>query len=289
MTPPPAATAAPRAAAGRRLGSRTSSRIPRRVSGPVRTGTSRLASAGIALPRPIDVRLPRPSVGALTDALSRAAGLLRGRGLIVVLAGALLGLVFLQVSLLKLHTQITQNIETASSLERDNAAKRATISSLDAGRRIQDVAGQRGMVMPGAGAVCYLDARRSGACSGGDPAAAASAVDPAADAATPGAAGTADPAAATTTDPATAQPATDPAQATTQPATTDGAAPGTQTPEPQGAATPQTTAPAAQTPQATQPATSAPTTQTQTQATQPAAAAPTDQQAAATGGTTPGA
>ena len=66
------------------------------------------------------------------------------------------------------------------------------------------------MVMPGAGAVCYLDARRSGACSGGDPAAAASAVDPAP---TPprrrrrrGR-----PAAATTTDPAAAQPATDPA------------------------------------------------------------------------------
>ena len=279
MTPPPAATAAPRAAAGRRLGSRTSSRIPRRVSGQVRSGSSRLASAGIALPRPIDVRLPRPSVGALTDALSRAGGLLRGRGLIVLLAGTLLGLVFLQVSLLKLNTQITQNIETASSLERDNAAKRATISNLDAGRRIQDVAGQRGMVMPGAGAVCYLDARRSGACSGGDPAAAASAVDPAADAATPATAGAADPAAATTTDPAAAT--TEPAATTEQPqATTEQTAPATQTPAPQQTAEPTTTV---------APAGATPAPATQTQPTQPAAAAPTDQQAAATGGTTPGA
>ena len=279
MTPPPAATAAPRAAAGRRLGSRTASRIPRRVSGPVRAGSSRLAGAGIALPRPIDVRLPRPSVGALTGALSRAGGLLRGRGLIVVLAGALLGLVFLQVSLLKLHTQITQNIQRASALERDNAGKRATISNLDAGRRIQDVAGQRGMVMPGAGAVCYLDARHNGACSGGDPAAAASAVDPAADSATTLTPGGAAPVAATTTDPAAAaQPAPAPTASTTQPAGTTPPAPATtQTQTPQ-----QTAAPATQTPAG---ATAAPTAQP----TQPAAAAPADQQAAATGGTTPGA
>jgi len=278
MTPPPAATAAPRPAAGRRLGNRSASRIPRRVSGPVRAGSSRLAGAGIALPRPIDVRIPRPSVGALTGALSRAGGLLRGRGLIVVLACALLGLVFLQVSLLKLHTQITQNIERASALERDNAGKRATISNLDAGRRIQDVAGQRGMVMPGAGAVCYLDARHAGACSGGDPAAAASAVDPAADATTQATTGTAP---AVTTDPAATQPATTttttaPA-ATTQPAQPTTPAPTTQTPAPQ-----QTTAPATQSPAG---ATTAPTAQP----TQPAAATPTDQQAAATGGTTPGA
>ncbi len=250
------------------------------MSGPVRAGSSRLASAGIALPRPIDVRLPRPSVGALTDALSRAAGLLRGRGLIVVLAGALLGLVFLQVSLLKLHTQITQNIQRASALERDNAGKRATISNLDAGRRIQDVAGQRGMVMPGAGAVCYLDARRSGACSGGDPAAAASAVDPAADAAAPVTPGGPDPTAATTTDAAAAAPATGPAAATTTPPTTaTQPAPTTQTQAPQQTAAPTTAT------QAPAGATPAPTTQS----TQPAAAAPTDQQAAATGGTTPGA
>lgn len=282
MTPPPAATAAPRPAAGRRLGSRSASRIPRRVSGPVRTGSSRLASAGIALPRPIDVRFPRPSLGALTGALAHARGLLRGRGLIVVLACALLGLVFLQVSLLKLHTQITQNIERASALERDNAGKRATISNLDAGRRIQDVAGQRGMVMPGAGAVCYLDARRNGACSGGDPAAAASAVDPAADTANAGA-GTAP--VTTATDPAATQQqaTTDPAAQATQPvqSTTPAPTTQTQTPAPQQT-TQQTTAPATQTPAG---ATTAPTTQT----TQPAAAAPTDQQAAATGGTTPGA
>ncbi len=176
--PPPAAGAAPRVTGARRLGGRPGARIPRRVSGPARPRSLRAAAGVLALPRPIDVHLPRPSARAAGDALSRARGLFRGRGLIVILAGMLLGLVFLQVSLLKLNTQITQNVERAQTLERDNAAKRTVISQLDAGRRIHDVAGQLGMVMPGAGSVCYLDAGRSGACSGGDPAAAASAVDP---------------------------------------------------------------------------------------------------------------
>ena len=178
MTPPPAATAAPRVGGARRVGGGPGTRIPRRVSGPARPRSLRAAAGGLTLPRPIDVRLPRPSARAAGDALARVRGLAGGRGLIVLLAGALLGLVFLQVSLLKLNTQISENVERAQALERDNAAKRTVISQLDAGRRIQDVAGRLGMVMPGAGSVCYLDAGRSGACSGGDPAAAASAVDP---------------------------------------------------------------------------------------------------------------
>jgi hypothetical protein len=179
--PPPAATAAPRVGGSRRLAGRSGSRIPRRVSGPARPRSLRAAAGGLALPRPIDLRIPKPSARAAGDALARARGVFRGRGLIVLLAGMLLGLVFLQVSLLKLNTQITQNVERAQALERDNASKRTVISQLDAGRRIQDVAGQLGMVMPGAGSVCYLDAGRTGSCSGGDPAAAASAVDPVAE------------------------------------------------------------------------------------------------------------
>lgn len=177
--PPPAATAAPRVAGGRRLSARPAARIPRRVSGPARPRVTRALAGNIALPRPIDLRIPRPSPQFAAAAAQRVRGLFGGRGLIVVLAAMLLGLVFLQVSLLKLNTAITQNVERADALERDNAAKRTLISQLDAGRRIEDVAGQLGMVMPGAGAVCYLNAQRGGPCSGGDPAAAASAIDPA--------------------------------------------------------------------------------------------------------------
>lgn len=168
--PPPAATAAPRA--GLR---RPGSRIPRRVSGPAgRPAAARAAAGALALPRGLEI--PRVSPRALlASAAWHLRSVLGGRGLIAVLAGMLLGLVFLQVSLLKLNTQISENVERAHDLERGNAALRTTISRLDAGQRIQDVAGRLGMVMPGPGSVCYLDARRGGPCSGGDPLAAASA------------------------------------------------------------------------------------------------------------------
>lgn len=196
MTPPPAATAAPRAGGLRRTGAR----IPRRVSGPARSSaasrTARASGGALALPRGLE--LPRVSPRALAaSAARRVRAALGGRGLIVVLAGMLLGLVFLQVSLLKLNTGISQNVEAAHELERGNAALRTTISRLDAGQRIQDAAAGLGMVMPGPGSVCYLDARRGGPCSGGDPAAADSVADapPAQPAAAPAPAATVPPAA----------------------------------------------------------------------------------------------
>ena len=100
---------------------------------------------------------------------------------IAVLGVLLLGLVFLQVSLLKLNTAISVNVERAAQLERDNAQARATVSKLDAGRRIEDAAGKLGMVMPAAGSICFLTAGRPGPCSGGDAAQAGAGLDPAAD------------------------------------------------------------------------------------------------------------
>lgn len=184
MTPPPAATAT-----GTRLRPGPAVRIPRRVSGARRVPMPRLA------PRPA----ARAGGRALAGLLARAHLLLRGRAVIVVLAAMLLGLVFLQVSLLRLNTAISANVERAQRLERDNAAEKALISRLDAGERIQDVAVRLGMVMPAAGAVCYLDARRRGTCVGGDPAAAADPAD------TGAALAASDPAAATGADPAAAQ------------------------------------------------------------------------------------
>jgi hypothetical protein len=257
MTPPPAATAAgritgPAPAAGhrRRVRQGAAPRAPRRVSGPSRPRAARAAGPAVALPRPSRLRLPRPSLPRVRPeharaGAARAAGLLSGRALIVALAGLLLGLVFLQVSLLKLNTQISQNVERAAVLERANAGTRAEIARLDAGRRIQDVAAQLGMVMPGAGALCYLDARRPGSCTGGDPAAAASAVDPAATTAPPL---PEDVAAAEATAPAAdpAAPATEPAAAAPEPA-----APAT---EP-AAAAPESAAPATEPAVAPAPAT----------------------------------
>ncbi|CAB4926718.1 unannotated protein [freshwater metagenome] len=151
-----------------------------------------MTAPAVALPAIPRIHLPRPSARGLRAVPAFVIGRLRGRALIVVLAALLLGLVFLQVTLLGLNTGISQNVVRAQVLERDNGSKRALISRLEAGQRIEDVAARLGMVMPGAGAVCYLKAGGSGKCSGGDPAAAGSATDPAApatlQAATPGSA-----------------------------------------------------------------------------------------------------
>jgi hypothetical protein len=194
--------------------------------------------------------VPRPSLPASFS----VRRLLRGRGLIALFGIALLGLVFLQVSLLKLNTAISVNVERAAKLERDNAQARASISRLDAGRRVQDAAGQLGMVMPAAGAICFLDARRAGRCSGGDAAEAGRGVDPVAElnapVTTPSAAGTLAPQQGAGAAPAT----------TTAPAATPGVTTAPATPQapaqatPQGTATPAQTAPPAGQTQGTAPA-----------------------------------
>ncbi len=103
------------------------------------------------------VALPRPSLRALPTSVP-VQRLFHGRAAIAVLGAGLLGLVFLQVSLLKLNSAISINVERAAKIERENAQTRASISKLDAGRRVQSAAGQLGMVMPAAGAICFLDA-----------------------------------------------------------------------------------------------------------------------------------
>ena len=273
MSPPPAATVA-----GRRPAAPSRSRAksrPARPAQPTRPArparpTQRAAHGGrahaaraVALPRvtvPRLPRLPRVSLRAIPAALP-AGGLFQGRRAIAVLGVLLLGLVFLQVSLLKLNTGISVNVERAAQLERDNAQARATVSKLDAGRRIEDAAGKLGMVMPAAGSICFLTAGRPGPCSGGDAAQAGAGLDPAADVA---------PLAGAAQGAATAAPAGSAPAGTTTPATTGaptqtGAAPAAQTTAPA-----QATAPA-QTGVATPAAGQAPAT-----ATAPAAATTPD-------------
>jgi cell division protein FtsL len=84
--------------------------------------------------------------------------LVRSRVWIVLIAGALTGLVAMQVSLLKLNSGIGRAVETTSTLERSNATMRAEISTLSAGDRIQQLAQQAGMVMPTPADINYLRA-----------------------------------------------------------------------------------------------------------------------------------
>ena len=275
---PPAGTTTPRSAHPTRR--RPAQRPPRRVSGPAR---GRRPKAGATVPRggavavtpPLGLRLARRG-GRIVDArfLDR---LLRGRVWIGLLAVGLMGIVFIQVSMLRLNAGISRAITTAETLSHQNASLRADISKLDSGERIADSAGALGMVQPAAGSVNYLDARK------GDARAAAQAIrPPRKDATGASASAAAAPAQATTT----AQAAPTTAQPQAQAASAPPAATTTQTTPPAAAQAPATTAAAPPATTTTAPAQSAPTqtaapTQTQTQA----APAPQTQTQAAAGGT----
>ena len=126
---------------------------PRRVSGPAR---GRGAAAPAAPAAPFAHVLG--GIRAVGDSrlLDR---LIRGQGWVVLLAVLLMGIVALQVMLLKLNTGIGQAIERAGTLERQNADLRGEVSALSSEERIQRVALEQGMLMPPAGEVRYVEAR----------------------------------------------------------------------------------------------------------------------------------
>jgi hypothetical protein len=141
---------------------RPASRPPRRVSGPASRRTPRAAAGGaVAAAPPLALRLGRRA-GRIVDArfLDR---LLRGRVWIALLALGLMGIVFIQVSMLRLNAGISRAVTSAETLHRQNATLRADLSKLDASERIADAAKSFGMIQPAAGSVRYLDARKASA------------------------------------------------------------------------------------------------------------------------------
>lgn len=154
---------APRRPAGRRAQTRpVSPRIPRRVSGPAR-GRARPAMARRPDQRPEVVAAARVVatarfVRALPDR-PVVGRLVRGQGWIAVLGFLLIGIVAMQVSLLKLNAGIGRDVERAGNLERRNGELRAEVSRLSSGERIQARAAALGMVMPRPGAVAYVVAK----------------------------------------------------------------------------------------------------------------------------------
>jgi hypothetical protein len=224
-------------------------RPPRRISGP--RGPKRDPEAGAtaaagALRPPLAMRLGTRAM-RVGDArvLDR---LVRGRAWIALMAIGLMGIVFMQVSLLKLNAGISRAVTAADTFDRQNSSLREDISKLDSGERIQSVAAKLGMVTPAAGDVHYLDGR------GADGARAAASIKPPhpviATVAPAAATTTPAPAAATTTPgPATtaAAPATTnaaPATANAAPATTN-AAPATTAAAPANTTAPTATGPSA--------------------------------------------
>jgi hypothetical protein len=163
MTPPAAATTPHPARPAR---NRTAQRPPRRVSGPAggrRSGARPVApptrGGAVAVAPPLALRLAR-AAARIGDArfLDR---LVRGRAWIALVAIGLMGIVFMQVSMLRLNAGISRAVTSAETLNRQNASLRGEISKLDSGERIADSAGALGMGLPPAGSVNYLDARKA--------------------------------------------------------------------------------------------------------------------------------
>ena len=82
----------------------------------------------------------------------------RSRAWVVVVGFGLIGIVAMQVSMLKLNSGIGRAVDTVATLERSNATLQADISRLSSGDRIQAAAGVRGYRMPEPADVTYLTA-----------------------------------------------------------------------------------------------------------------------------------
>ncbi len=126
-------------------------RAPARRSAPARSAPVRRRSPS---PRPTVVQkgreLARARVSATVDAL------LHGPGLIAVVFVLLVGIVFSNVALLQKNRQITNDAARVSELKRDNASLRKDVAELGSSERIQQVAAERGLVLPAPDEVRYL-------------------------------------------------------------------------------------------------------------------------------------
>jgi hypothetical protein len=164
---PPATAAAKRRTAPKRNTTRRPARVHRRVSGPARPRTQGAATAP-SLPR--RRAQPAPPVGLervwalLAGAARRLRDshavdrVVRGRIWIALLGALLIGLVGLNVSLLKLNAAAGRNAEWAKKLRVENADLQARVSRLRSAARIQDAGAAMGLVMPAAADVHYLHA-----------------------------------------------------------------------------------------------------------------------------------
>lgn len=139
-------------------------RAPRRVSGPARGRVRPQAAGTVALPQPSQPVAPR-----LADVLVRLPDawwldrLMRGRAWIALIAVGLIGLVFMQVSMLGMNAGIGQAVERSAALELENSALAAENNRLSNPERIQRLATAAGFRAPNAGDVVYLRSRGAGA------------------------------------------------------------------------------------------------------------------------------
>jgi hypothetical protein len=131
---------------------------PRRVSGPARPARRRQPDAGaLAAERGLVLGLLE-----LLQSISRHRlldRLIRGRAWIAIVVFALLGIVTLQLTLLKLNAGIGRSLERGALLQRENAALSIENSELAAGSKVEAAAEHLGMSLVPAGSLKFLGAR----------------------------------------------------------------------------------------------------------------------------------
>jgi hypothetical protein len=172
VTPPPAAAATP--AVRPRSAPRRAVRAPapRRVSGPAKRKTATGASAtrarvytpvrGGALALPAPGGLAASLLEALTG-ISRGRlldRLIRGRAWIGLLAFALIGIVAMQLWVVKLGVGIGRALEHEGLLQRENATLSIEDAQLSSGERVEQMAAARGMIVAAPGALRFETVRR---------------------------------------------------------------------------------------------------------------------------------
>lgn len=187
-------------------------------------------AATIALPRRHTTRRrsysSRPAPGIRLSTGSLVDRLLSGSLLIPLVAVLLLGIVFLQVSMLAMNTEIGRDVKRAATLEREVSTLRSEVAGLAGGERVAAMARDAGMVVAPPGSFRFLTARGAGAdaraaadgMTAPNPPVPAGSTLPAAPAAAP-------PAPAATATTPTAPPVAPAATAPAPPATTTSAAP----------------------------------------------------------------
>jgi cell division protein FtsL len=132
---------------------RASQRRPaRRRSGPAaRPAAAVAATLGArVLPLPRRLELPRIATRGLLD------GLMRGRVWVVLIGSLLVGIVFFQVSVLRLNQTITRDSAKATALRQENSRLGVEAARLSSSERIQRLAAARGFVLPVPYQVGYL-------------------------------------------------------------------------------------------------------------------------------------
>jgi hypothetical protein len=177
MTPPATAAArspvrapsAPRRAASRRAAGRQ----PRRISGPARPLAAAAAAPAIALPqapgrRPR--RRPQEAPGLALRAIDALAGasnspfldrLIRSRLWIGILAFLLIGIVAMQLFVLKLNSDIGRTLAREAALERQNTLTTIADSSASAGNLVEPTAAAAGMAVAPAEALHFVTVSHS--------------------------------------------------------------------------------------------------------------------------------